>query len=147
MNTLVKYCLSVLILSTGIAAPTMAEERTTVTADKGTILVYRGKEKRSRNVSFVLYVNEASHGRLNSNEFQMIEVPAGVHTVWSSLSKKAVNIDVNAGERVYVSTNMKKTGGKYKAKFGEVNEELALVEFPALQEALQSQPLLSMSQR
>ena len=126
---------AVLMVSLGLSQVSFAGEESAETA---TIVVYRADESfKTKRLGLDVHMGDSSLGRLKAEQAIVVSRPAGEYTINTSINgSQALVLDLKAGETHYVHTQMQMQGTRVKVEMNEVEEQVAIVQQPSLDQAI-----------
>ena len=91
------------------------------------VIVVRGKEShKTRGVAFSVQADDISFGRFTNKTTKTMALPTGTHTFDTTLRHgKSLDVDLKAGDTVYIKVTTKLKSGKYVTGFEVMTEEYA----------------------
>ena len=127
--------LAVFALTTGYS---QAESTTQVSAEPGKIVVYRADERfQTKTVSYAVYVDGNSIGRLKHGKAVVTTVPAGEYTVNTRIKgSESIDLNVKAGQTYYVYSGVKRQGSAAIRHMAVVEEKVAIAQQPSIETSI-----------
>ena len=107
-------------------------------AGTATLVVYRADESvKTERLNLDLHVGRGSMGRLKAENAIVITRPAGEYALGTSIrGTEGIVIDLKPGQTHYVLTEMDLRGTRVKVKMVEVEEQVAKLQQPQLDQAI-----------
>ncbi len=107
-------------------------------AGTATLVVYRADESvKTERLNLDLHVGSGSMGRLKAENAIVITRPAGEYALGTSIKgTDGIVIDLKPGQTHYVLTDMDLRGTRVKVKMVEVEEQVAKLQQPELDQAI-----------
>ena len=107
-------------------------------AGTATLVVYRADESvKTERLNLDLHVGSGSMGRLKAENAIVITRPAGEYALGTSIKgTDGIVIDLKPGQTHYVLTDMDLRGTRVKVKMVEVEEQVAKLQQPQLDQAI-----------
>jgi hypothetical protein len=107
-------------------------------AGTATLVVYRADESvKTERLNLDLHVGKGSMGRLKAENAIIITRPAGEYALGTSIrGTKGIVIDLKPGQTHYVLTEMDLRGTRLKVKMVEVEEQVAKLQQPQLDQVI-----------
>ena len=126
---------AVVMVALGFSQASFAGEESVETA---TVVVYRADESfKTRRLGLDVHMGSGSLGRLKSEQAIVITRPAGEYLINSNINgSQALILDLKPGETHYVHTQMTMEGTRVKVEMNEVEEQVARVQRPSLDQAI-----------
>mgnify|MGYP001815371402 FL=1 len=124
-----------LVMALGFSQVTSAGDKAAGTA---TLIVYRADESvKTERLNLDLHMGKGSMGRLKAENAIVITRPAGEYALGTSISgTDGIVIDLKPGQTHYVLTDMDLRGTRVKVKMVEVEEQVAKLQQPVLDQAI-----------
>ena len=106
-------------------------------AGTATLVVYRADESvKTERLNLDLHMGKGSMGRLKAENAIVITRPAGEYALGTSIKgTDGIVIDLKPGQTHYVLTDMDLRGTRVKVKMVEVEEQVAKLQQPELDQA------------
>lgn len=107
-------------------------------AEPATLIVYRADESvRTERLGLDVHMDKGSVGRLKADNAVVITQPAGEYTLATSIKgTEPLVIDLKPGHTHYVHSDVEMRGSLVKVNMVEVEEQVARVQQPTLDEAI-----------
>ena len=107
-------------------------------AGTATLVVYRADESvKTERLNLDLHMGKGSMGRLKAENAIVITRPAGEYALGTSIKgTDGIVIDLKPGQTHYVLTDMDLRGTRVKVKMVEVEEQVAKLQHPELDQAI-----------
>ena len=107
-------------------------------AGTATVIVFRADESvKTERLNLDLHMGKGSMGRLKAENAIVITRPAGEYALGTSISgTDGIVIDLKPGQTHYVLTDMDLRGTRVKVKMVEVEEQVATLQQPVLDQAI-----------
>ena len=101
-------------------------------SDTAKLVIY--SEKSRIKASFTVYAGKENLGRIKAGKLLTVDIPAGESTIYSSVKgSQPITINANAGETIYIDSELVKKGsGKYITTFEQVSEKIAVSSMPEI---------------
>ena len=124
-----------IIVSLGFSQVSLAGEES---AESATVVVYRADESfKTERLGLDVHMGEGSLGRLKAENAMVITRPAGEYVINTNINgSEPLVLDLKAGETHYVHTQMQMQGTRVKVEMNEVEEQVARVQQPSLDQAI-----------
>lgn len=126
---------AVVMVSLGFSQMSSAAE---ASAETATVVVYRADESfKTERLGLDVHMGKGSLGRLKAEQAIVITRPAGEYTINTNINgSEALVLDLKPGETHYVHTQMQMQGTRVKVEMNEVEEQVAIVQQPTLDQAI-----------
>ena len=124
-----------LAMAFGLAHVTAAGDGS---SELSTLVIYRADESvKTERLNLDVRMGRGSLGRLKSDNAIVVTRPAGEYTLNTSIrGTKGLVIDLKPGHTHYVHTDMDILGTRVKVEMLEVEEQIARLQQPALDQAI-----------
>ena len=126
---------AVVMVALGFSQVSFAGE---ANAETATVVVYRADESfKTERLGLDVHMGEGSLGRLKAEQAIVITRPAGEYTINTNINgSQPLVLDLKAGETHYVHTQMQMEGTRVKVEMNEIEEQVAIVQQPSLDQAI-----------
>ena len=124
-----------LAMTLGFSQASFAGEEAAETA---TLVIYRADESiKTKRLNLDVHMGKGSLGRLKAENAIVITRPAGEYALNTSISgTQGLVVDLKPGQTHYVHTDMDMRGTRVKVKMVEVEEQVAKLQAPSIDQAI-----------
>lgn len=131
MTTRLLTAIASLAVALGFSSAASAAEETLQPA---TIIIYRAEESvKTSRLNPTIHVNDSRVGRIDRQEILVLEKPAGLYVIDSSLpGTDALTLELKPGGTYYVHSQLEMRGASVKSVLVQVEEQVARVQQPEI---------------
>ncbi len=128
-------CAVVLAMALGFSQVSIAGDEAAGTA---TLVIYRADESvKTKRLNFDVHLGRGSLGRLKAENAIVVTRPAGEYALSTNITgTEGLVVDLKPGQTHYVHTDMDMRGTRVKVKMVEVEEQVARLQVPAIDQAI-----------